>query len=174
MKKKRLKVRKKIRDRDNHGIKKAIARMSGGAMPSGTNFSIFLDRVIYELYVEKDGLVDEGTAEIDDIGGSVAKASKPSNYVIDDSSKATGDRGDDSNSDSGLSAHGKQLRKEGGDRNAAIMNDDEEDEEHREPRASINFVPANLLVILITGVLSNKCEPCITHVCEPYKSTISK
>ena len=121
--------------------------------------------MIYEL------CVDEGNPECDDIGGPAARAAGLSNYIIDNSSKATGDSSGDSDSDSGLSEHGKQLRKEEGESNVAIMNEDEKDEEYEEPRAPINFVPANLLVIFVAGVLSNECEPYITHVCETEEAT---
>ena len=174
--KKWLKCRKEIRDRDNHAIKKAIARMPGGALPSGTDFGFFLDRVIYELYVAKEGpgakpddvdsdhkgadakgSDDEGNAEGNDIGGSAAKAAGPSNYMIDDTNKATGVGDGDSDSDSGVIVR--------------VIDENEEDEEHEEPKAPGTFYPANLLVILIAGVLSNKCEPCITHVCETEGET---
>ena len=90
-----LKVRKEIRDRDNHAIKKVIARMPGGALPSGTDFSLFLDRVIYGLYIAKEAKEgpaatpndvdndheradakssdDEGNAESNGIGGPLRR-----------------------------------------------------------------------------------------------------
>jgi len=64
--KKWLKVRREIQDRDNHAIKKAIARMPGRILSSGTDFSLFLDRVIYELYLAKEGAKQES---VDDRGG---------------------------------------------------------------------------------------------------------
>mmetsp|Transcript_18145 Transcript_18145/g.37908 ORF Transcript_18145/g.37908 Transcript_18145/m.37908 type:complete len:248 (-) Transcript_18145:484-1227(-) len=64
--KKWLKVRREIQDRDNHVIKKAIARMPGRILPSGTNFGLFLDHVIYELYLAKEGTKQES---VDDRGG---------------------------------------------------------------------------------------------------------
>ena len=79
--------------------------------------------------------------------------------MIDDNSKATGDGSGDSDSDSGLNAYEKEIRKKGGQRKADVVDEDEEDEEHEEPKAPGAFVPANLLVILIAGVLSSKCEP---------------
>jgi hypothetical protein len=169
-----LRVRKEIRDRDNHAIKKAIARMPGGTLLSGTDFSLFLDRVIYELYVVKGGLVakpddgsdnegadaegsdDEGNADGDDIGGSAAKAAGPNPYMTNDNNKATDNGGGDDDSDSGLSAHENEVRKKGDQREADAMDEDKEDKEHEEPKAPGTFVPANLLVILIAGVLSNK------------------
>jgi hypothetical protein len=89
--------------------------------------------------------------------------------MIDDTNKATGVG--DSDSDSGLSVHEEQLRKEGGQRKADSMDEDKEDEEHEESKAPDTFVPANLLLILIAGVLLNKCEPCIAHVCETEGET---
>jgi len=53
--KKWLKVRREIRDWDNHAFKKAIAGMPGEILPSGTNFGLFLNRLIYELYLAKEG-----------------------------------------------------------------------------------------------------------------------
>ena len=86
-------------------------------------------------------------------------------------------------SDSGLSAHAKLLRKEGGEGNDEDDKDDEDedrrqgrqggtrDEEHEEPKAPDSFFPANLLAIMIVGVLSNCCDPSITHVCETEGET---
>ena len=39
---------------DNHVAKSTIASMPGGALPSGTNWSLFLTRLIYNLYAEKE------------------------------------------------------------------------------------------------------------------------
>ena len=47
-------IKKDILNRDNNTVKKAIAKMPNGALPSGTDFSIFLDRVTYELYLVKE------------------------------------------------------------------------------------------------------------------------
>ena len=132
--KKWLKCRKEIRDRDNHAIKKAIARMPGGALPSGTDFGKFLDRVIYELYVAKEG-PDAKPDDVDsdhegadakgsddegnDIGWSATKAAGPSNYMLDDTNNATGG---DSDSDSGV-----------------IVRVIDENEEHEEPKVPGNF-----------------------------------
>ena len=52
--KKWIKLRREIWDRDNHAIKKAIARLLGSALPSGTDFSLFLNCLIYKLYVAKE------------------------------------------------------------------------------------------------------------------------
>ena len=51
------------------------------------------------------------------------------------------------------------MRKKDGQRKADVVDEDKEDQEHEEPKAMGTSVPANLLVILIAGVLSSKCEP---------------
>ena len=60
--------------------------------------------------------------------------------MIDDNSKATGDGGGNGDSDSGLSAHEKEMRKKGGQRKADVVDEDEKDEEHEEPKAPGTFV----------------------------------
>mmetsp|Transcript_27634 Transcript_27634/g.33594 ORF Transcript_27634/g.33594 Transcript_27634/m.33594 type:complete len:232 (+) Transcript_27634:123-818(+) len=47
-------LKKDILNRDNLAVKKAIARMPNGVLPSRTDFSIFLNRVVYELYMVKE------------------------------------------------------------------------------------------------------------------------
>ena len=41
---------------DNHVVKRTIASMPGGALPSGTDWNLFLTRLIYNLYIEKMGI----------------------------------------------------------------------------------------------------------------------
>ena len=182
-----LRVRREIRDRDNHAIKKAIARMPGCALPSGTDFALFLDRVIYELYVAKEkervkpynlddkvdnaeGSDDEDNAQDSDIGGSAAKVAGRNSFMLADCSKeAMGNCSGDSIDNDIISVHEKQLmtgEEESSERKADSMHDNEKEEDHDEPKAPATFVPANLLVILITGVLLKACDPSIAHVCE--------
>ena len=39
---------------DNHVVKRTITSMPGGALPSGTDWNLFLTRLIYNLYTEKE------------------------------------------------------------------------------------------------------------------------
>ena len=85
-----LKVKRDITGTDNVAVKAALARMPGGALPSGTDMELFLTRLMYEMYKTKkkknvlelseDAEQDAGEAD-DDTGGSVAKASGPNAFT---------------------------------------------------------------------------------------------
>ena len=166
--KKWLKLRKEILNRDNHAIKKAIAKMPGCALPSGTDFSVFLDRVVYELFLAKEGtkVGSEGNDNKDeDVEGSEGSGDKD-----DDVEESVEDAGDSSDSIDNLSENANQnMIEEVSEKEGEVIdkcNGGEVDEDHLEPKAPKSFIPTNLLAILIVGVLSKECEPCINYVGE--------
>ena len=135
-------IKKDILNRDNNTVKKAIAKMPNGALPSGTDFSLFLDRVTYELYLAKEDekkFTESQEDEVDDDAG------------IDDAGN------DDAVDDDVSESHVEEGNEKDDD---SIEND-----EHDEPKAPKSFFPSNLLVILVMGVLARECEPIIGYVC---------
>ena len=59
---------------DNLAVRAAINRMPGKVLPSGTDFSLFLDRLLYELYIVQSTTARKENQELDELGGSDAKA----------------------------------------------------------------------------------------------------
>ena len=106
-------LRKDILNRDNIVVAKAIARMPNSALPSGTDFSLFLDHVVYELYLAKEAAKNKDNEEEEkdsggndvadradtDVGGSATKAAGNTSYMSP--SGKTDDRDSDGHADDG-------------------------------------------------------------------------
>ena len=175
-------VKSAIINFDNNTVKRTISGMPGGALPSGTDFNLFLTRLVYNLYNEKvndkkteneeiktdndekndcDGDVDN----TDEIGGSAAKKSGPNEYTIDnDDDSEEGGSETDSNIKKSVSKDGSDssyrtetdLSKEDND-------EDEDSNQEEELKAPSTFFPSNLLIIVTMGVLSDDCDILLNH-----------
>jgi len=60
------------------------------------------------------------------------------------------------------------LKKKGENKadDAGADDNGEQDDEHDEPKATKNFIPSNILIILVVGMLSKHCEPVLNYVCD--------
>mmetsp|Transcript_13729 Transcript_13729/g.19631 ORF Transcript_13729/g.19631 Transcript_13729/m.19631 type:complete len:441 (-) Transcript_13729:68-1390(-) len=153
-------IKSAVTNSDNHVVKSTIASMPGGALPSGTNWSLFLTRLIYNLHMEKEKMKakkadaddddddnDDDEAVIDEIGGSAAKKAGPNPYTDDPEEKND--------------SQGSGVENETND--GGENHDDNVNDEHDEPRAPATFFPATLLVVLTIGVLSEDCDTLLNH-----------
>ena len=168
-------VKRSILGVENVIIKKTIAKMPGGALPSGTDMKLFMDRVIYGLYMykmkEKNQAIDEHLVfdhdDEKDVGGSPAKAAGTSPHMIISNSDGENNCAEDNDD----SASGQGILEKAGDKvdddNATKGNNatgEQDNHQSVEPKAPSNFFPANLLVVLMIGVLSNDSEQVLDHV----------
>jgi len=119
---------------DNNAVRKAIRKMPGKSLPSGTDFSLFFNRLVYEMYTVRSAVARKA------LGGSVAKALQLDKEVSDDN---------EDEEDTGEVAESLPADKE---------------ENDNDPRAPASYVPPRLLVILALGVLSNATEPALGYV----------
>lgn len=177
-------VKSSIINSDNLVVKRTIASMPGGALPSGTDWGLFLTRLIYNLYMEKEKMKPKkadtdddkkadtdndnnygNEAGIDEIGGSVAKKAGLSMYCADEPDPKD-------NSEGSVGSHGVGSHGSGNDANdesepnnsgECHNDDDDDDDEHDEPTAPDTFFPATLLVVLTIGVLSDECDTMLNH-----------
>ena len=155
--------------------------MPGGALPSGTNWSLFLNQLVYNLYMEKEKMKpkkadtdnenDDGNeAGIDDIGGSVAKKAGANPYTEDpeernDSEDSAGSHGNsvadatECGGKRGYDTNNENEMNDGG----ADHDDDDDDDEHGEPTALDTFFPAIQLVGMTIGVLSDDFDILLNH-----------
>ena len=157
---------------DNHVVKKTISSMPGGALPSGTDWNLFLTRLIYNLYIEKEKMKpkkadvdddngDDNEAGIDEIGGSASKKAGPNLYTEDPEEEKDNEGSVDNVSNSvdtrdKVANDNKSETSDGGENH-------NDDDEHDQPAAPVTFFPATLLVVLTIGVLSDDCDPVLNH-----------
>ena len=130
-------VKSGIINSDNHVVKKTIASMPGGALPSGTDWDLFLTRLVYNLYLAKEKLNvmtltanDGDETGIDEVGGSAAKAAGSSVYT-DDTEEGNSDTEGDEGGEKGDEG-------DNGDCDDAAGDDDNE-EPNEEPKAPHTF-----------------------------------
>ena len=164
---------------DNHVVKRTIASMPGGALPSGTDWSFFLTQLIYNLYMEKEKMkpkkadIDDDNDDIkeaciDEIGVSAAKKAGLSVYYTADPEKRNSSEGS-------VGSHGSSAADaaEGGETCGNDANDESEmndsgedhddDDEHDEPTAPDTFFQTTLLVVLTIVVFSDDCDTLLNH-----------
>ena len=79
-------VKSTIINSDNHVVKRTIASMPGGALPSGTDWSIFLTRLIYNMYIEKEKMKPKKVDTDDGLISNLCKEkeTKPEKADIDE------------------------------------------------------------------------------------------
>ena len=154
-------VKSAVINSDNNVVKKTIASMPGGALPSGTDWDLFLTRLVYNLYIVKEkGKTpkekenDNDEARTDEMGGSAAKETGPSPYT---------DGPDEVNSD----AEGDEAGEKDDEGDNAVCDDvdacvDGEDD-HDEPKAPHTFPPSTIFIVMTSGVLSDDCDPLLNH-----------
>ena len=69
-------VKSTIINSDNHVVKRTIASMPGGALPSGTDWSIFFTRLIYNMYIEKEKMKPKKVDTDDGLISNLCKEKK--------------------------------------------------------------------------------------------------
>lgn len=148
----------------NLAMKKTIASMLHGAIPSETDLSLFVKRLIYNLYIHRKS---EGSTEnvvYEDssvIGGSAAKAAGENEHtVVDDDDVDEADNGDNNGASNDKIHDESHSQVETGNSEADF------ECEHNEPTAPKSFFPSNIFVVLTMGVLSERCEFCLDHVAD--------
>ena len=166
-------VKSAIINSDNHVVKRTIASMPGGALPSGTDWSLFLTRLIYNLYMEKEKIKpkkvthdDDDGDVIDEIGGSAAKKVGPSPYTEDplEENDCEDDTGSQNSNVTNTVKGGNTCSNDDNDKSVkGGDNDHDHDDEHDEPTAPHTFFPSTLLIILNMGVLSDDCDKLLNH-----------
>ena len=93
-----------------------------------------------------------------DIGGAATKAAGNTSYMSP--SGKTNDRDSDGHADDGHDNVQQDDEQDDG------QDDEQDDEQDDDPKAPKTFVPSNLLIILVAGVLSSSCEPVLNYVCD--------
>ena len=149
--------------------------MPDGALPSGTDWSLFLNRLVFNLYSHKNNEKSDAATvdqDISDVGGSVAKAAGNNPHTIIENSDGNEIEEDNIAQEVSFDQEGgvenkntTENEKENDDTYSppVIGNVPNSDEEHYEPKAPKSFFPSNLLVVLTMGVLSEHCELCLDH-----------
>ena len=157
---------------DNIAVKKAISRMPGKALPSGSDFSLFLERLKYELHCVRS-LSARNKAMV--IGGSAAKEADSPNLMLDPATEnedaVLGDGTNEEVAAGGLGAYTRSTSDDEEDEemeeDLAVRGEDDDDnveDDSDEPRAPKDYCPPRLLVIMTIGVLSTDTEAVLGYV----------
>ena len=178
-------VKSVILNSDNHIVKKTIASMPGGALPSGTDWSLFLNRLMYNVYTEKEKMKPKKDDEDDDednngihsiveIGGSAAKKAGPSPYTENTEEKTDCDGNTSIDGSCNITdtvecvdTCGNDVSNDNNENNEIGGDEDDsaaDNDDHDEPKAPDTFLPSSILIVLTLGVLSEDCDTLLNHV----------
>jgi hypothetical protein len=144
--------------------------MPGKALRSGSNFSLFLERLKYELHCVRS--LSAWKAMV--IGGSAAKEADSPNLMLDPATEnEDAVLGDGTNEEVAAGGRGAYTRSTSGDdeeeveEDLAVRGEDDDDnveDDSDEPRAPKDYCLPRLLVIMTIGVLSTDTEAVLRYV----------